>query len=201
MNKVKKLPLPVVVTALVLAGCGPAASGSLGAVPSGTATRTPARTDSAPSTSHPATSHPATSHPATTPPAPASATSSAPPPTPAASDCSRETVLGGTFMVCPGSAPVGATVTISSNTLCQAGPGSEPTLVFLGPAAFIGSGGGGNEVPVTKAGAGFTATYRIPATYTKGGNKNPQLPVTPGSGYSFATYPAGACDTAFTVTP
>lgn len=28
-----------------------------------------------------------------------------------------------------------------------------------------------------------------------------QLPVTPGTGYSFATYPAGGCEAAFTVSP
>lgn len=109
-------------------------------------------------------------------------------------------MLGGTFTVCPGSGPVGTTVTISSDTTCEAPPGGEPTLVFLGPKAYIGSGGAGNEVPITKSGTGFTATYRIPSTYTEGGNVNAQVPVTPGKGYSFATYPAGACSAPFTVT-
>jgi hypothetical protein len=91
-------------------------------------------------------------------------------------------------------------VTISSDTTCQAPPGGEPTLVFLGPKAYIGSSGGGEEIPITKAGAGFTATYRIPSAYQAGGDANQQVPVKPGTGYSFATYPARACGVSFTVT-
>ncbi len=198
----KKLLLPVLVAMFVLAGCGPAASGSLGPAPSGTATR-PAVTRATASTHLPASS------PASTPAAPASSPVNSPaapspttpsPTTPAAPRCSQVPVLGGTFKVCPGAAPVGATVTITSDTTCQAGPGSEPTLVFLGPKSYIGSGGGGNEVPITKTGKGFTASYRIPASYVSGGNHNRTLPVTPGTGYSFATYPAAGCDTPFTVT-
>ena len=95
---------------------------------------------------------------------------------------------------------MGTNVTVSSDTPCGA-PRDEPTLVFLGPAAHIGSSGGGNPVPYRKVGAGFTAIYRIPSTYTSGGNVNRPIRVTPGSNYSFATYPAGLCGAPFTVTP
>jgi hypothetical protein len=78
---------------------------------------------------------------------------------------------------------------------------STPTLVFLGPKAYIGSSGGGVEIPITMAGAGFTATTRIPSSYQAGREPNgPQVPVTPGTGYSFATYPAEGCAVSFTVT-
>jgi hypothetical protein len=188
---IKKLAWPVLAVAVAVAGCGPAASGSLGAAPTGAA-RTAAH--SAPAT-------PARST-AAAPPASSPAASPAPPPAPSPTvpACSQAPVLGGTFEVCPAAAAVGATVTISSDTTCGAGTVSGLTLVFLGPKAYVGSSGGGEEVPITKTGAGFTATYRIPATYVGGGNASPTLPVTPGTGYSFATYPAAGCDISFTVT-
>jgi hypothetical protein len=193
---VKKLLLPFLAATFALAGCGPAGSGSLGAAPTGTVTRTPARPSLTPSARPPATTPASSPQPATSPvPAPS--------PSATASGCSEaaSALGGGTLMICPGAAPVGATVTITSNTTCGAGPGSEPLLTFLGPKAYIGSGGGGEVVPFTKAGKGFTATYRIPSTYMGGGNVNPMLPVVPGSGYSFATYPASGCEIPFTVTP
>ena len=105
--------------------------------------------------------------------------------------------------MCPGSASVGATVNITSTTNCQAGAGSEPQLVFLGPEAYVGSGGGGEVVPITNTGTGFSAAYPIPSTYEGGeqtGTGLEQISVIPGNGYSFATYPAAMCDSPFTVT-
>jgi hypothetical protein len=92
-------------------------------------------------------------------------------------------------------------VTITSSTDCGA-IDDDPGLVFLGPKAYIGSSGGGNSVPYTVAGSGFTATYSIPSTYTESGDSAEPVaaPVTPGSGYEFSTYPAGACQASFTVT-
>ena len=73
--------------------------------------------------------------------------------------------------------------------------------MFLGPKAYIGSSGGGVGIPFTMAGAGFTATFRIPSSYQEGGQPDlPQVPVTPGTGYSFGTYPAEACGASFAVT-
>jgi len=66
----------------------------------------------------------------------------------------------------------------------------------------MGSGGGGNEIPITKSGLGFTATYEIPTAYEGGeqtGTGLQSLPVVPGDGYAFATYPAAGCDLLFTV--
>jgi hypothetical protein len=77
-------------------------------------------------------------------------------------------------------------------------------LFFLGPKSWLGTnGGGGAYVPYSpQTGHQATATFTIPATYT-GGNQNgpyPTLAVTPGTGYTFATDPAGECHIAFTVT-
>ena len=45
-----------------------------------------------------------------------------------------------------------------------------------------------------------TATFTIPATYPGGNQSGPTLAVTPGTGYTFVTDPAGECNVAFTVT-
>ena len=109
----------------------------------------------------------------------------------------------GSITVCPGRAAAGAVVHITlqgCNTPAQA----PPTLVFLGPSSWIGSGGAGNPVPFKMAGGDrFTATFTIPATYLGGETgafPNPTLPVRPGDHYAFATYPTGICDVPFTVT-
>ena len=79
-------------------------------------------------------------------------------------------------------------------------------LFFLGPDSWLGTnGGGGANVPFSPrvGSTQATATFTIPATYT-GGNENggayPTLKTTPGTGYVFATDPAGECTIHFTVT-
>jgi hypothetical protein len=117
--------------------------------------------------------------------------------------CSQEAVQGGTFAVCSGSGRVGTKVTVSSDTNCGAPGDGEPSLEFLGPEAYIGSGGGGDNVAISRAGVGFTATFVIPSTYHGGeqtGHGMQTLAVPPGDEYSFATYPAGGCRVPFTVT-
>jgi hypothetical protein len=96
-------------------------------------------------------------------------------------------------------------VHISAKTLCGAPNLRALTVVFLGPQAYVGSGGGGEEVPrpYRAVGAGFEVSYRIPRTYVAGaqvGKSPTPVAVTPGAGYSFATYPAGGCTVRFTVT-
>lgn len=108
--------------------------------------------------------------------------------------------------VCPGSAPTGATVRISAKALCGAPYVRNLTIVFLGPKSYVGSGGGGNEVPrpYRAVGGGFEVSYRIPRSYVtgaQGGTSPAPIAVTPGGGYSFATYPAGGCTVRFTVSP
>lgn len=144
----------------------------------------------------------------TQPPPPSSSTSTTatpltvPPTTQPSVGCSTNKGPYGTLTVCPGAAPVGATVTIQSDSTCATPAGSTTAmLMFLGPQADIGSGGGGNQVPNTLNSSGFRAIYRIPATYQ--GNDttgNQPQPVVPGNGYSFATYPAAGCQVPFTVT-
>jgi photosystem II stability/assembly factor-like uncharacterized protein len=117
--------------------------------------------------------------------------------------CSQEAVQGGIFAVCPGSGPVGTRVTVSSDTNCGVPGDGEPSLEFLGPEAYIGSGGGGENVAISRAGVGFTASFVIPSAYYGGeqtGHGMQTLAVSPGDGYSFATYPAGECRAPFTVT-
>lgn len=117
--------------------------------------------------------------------------------------CTGRSGPGGTLTVCPSSAPVGATVAIYTNSRCGTPANSRlGSLVFLGPKAYIGSGGGGDQIPNGSDGTWFSATFRVPASYLSGEpSGNRQTPVTPGSGYSFATYPAGACEVPFTVLP
>lgn len=79
------------------------------------------------------------------------------------------------------------------------------SVVFLGPQSYVGSGGGGNEVPKPyhPKGMGFEVTYRIPSSYLSGeqpGKSPAPVAVTPGTGYSFGTYPAGGCTAPLTVT-
>jgi hypothetical protein len=110
----------------------------------------------------------------------------------------------GSITVCPGHAAVGAVVHVTLQG-CDTPSQAASTLVFLGPSSFIGSGGGGNDVPFKPVGGDrATATFRIPAIYVggeTGASPNPALPVRPGEHYEFATYPAGICRVAFTVTP
>jgi len=114
----------------------------------------------------------------------------------------------GRLTVCPGVAAVGATVTLSGSTFCGAQRGEFPphalsfAVVFVGPKARIGSGGGGATVPYKINGSGFRATYRIPSTYLGSEQTHTwskRLPVRPGAGYMFATYPAAGCQVAFRV--
>jgi hypothetical protein len=106
--------------------------------------------------------------------------------------------------VCPGRAPVGAVVHITLQG-CDTPSRAAAALVFLGPSSFIGSGGGGNDIPFTPVGPDrATATFTIPASYAggeTGASPNPALPVRPGGHYAFATYPTGICHVPFTVTP
>lgn len=93
---------------------------------------------------------------------------------------------------------------ISARTLCGASDLRNLTVVFLGPRAYVGSGGGGNEVPkpYRAVGKGFEVSYRVPRSYVAGaedGKRSRSFAVTPGAGYSFATYPAGGCTVRFTV--
>jgi hypothetical protein len=77
------------------------------------------------------------------------------------------------------------------------------SVVFLGPKARIGSGGGGDAVPYKVNGNGFRASYRIPSTYLGSEQTHTwgkHLPVRPGAGYTFATYPAAGCQVPFRVT-
>jgi WD40-like Beta Propeller Repeat len=106
----------------------------------------------------------------------------------------------GKITVCPDAGPVGSLVTVSGDG-CH-NPGDQTQLVeFLGPTDYIGTGGGGVgfQLPVDLSGH-FYGTFRIPATYTGGGDKaNPVLPTRPGL-YHFGTYPLGACWVNFIVT-
>lgn len=113
--------------------------------------------------------------------------------------------------VCPASAPVGGVVhiTIKGCTMVNPAAGLPETaaagLFFLGPDSWLGTnGGGGANVPFSPrtGSTRATATFTIPATYT-GGNEHggpyPTLRTTPGTGYEFATDPAGECMVHFTV--
>lgn len=142
-----------------------------------------------PATTASPTTTPITSTPTTTAPA-----TTALPPGPA--PCSEGTGPYGTVSVCPGSAPVGSTVTISASSGCQ----NLVSLDFLGPLAYIGSSGGGDQVPGNPAGGHFTIRYVIPASYGSGGNVQEQIPVGPGSDYQISSYPAGECSAPLTIT-
>jgi hypothetical protein len=101
----------------------------------------------------------------------------------------------GGLIVCPATAAVGGTVTITADAGCGAGAPSPPIVMFLGPV-------GGAQVATTPTGTGFSASYRIPASYpgsAQSGTSGLDLPVAPGSQYQFSTAAAGACSVPFTV--
>lgn len=109
------------------------------------------------------------------------------------SACSGSTSTG-ELTICPGSAPVGARVTIVGKG-CGAG-----FVVFLGPGSYNGSGGGGADIPVASGASNyFAGSWTIPSTYYSGGNVNTPLPVKPGSDYQFQTA-ANTCHASFQVT-
>jgi len=96
--------------------------------------------------------------------------------------------------MCPGAAPVGATVTVTG-TGCK---GVE-FMVFLGPHAFNGSGGGGVGVSLNpEVNGDFRVHFVIPASYAQGGDVNTPLPVVAGNDYQFQTA-AYVCGVPFTV--
>jgi hypothetical protein len=113
--------------------------------------------------------------------------------------CGTGTTQYGAMTVCPAHGPVGTTVTLSGHG-CH-NPGSRTvTAVFLGPRAFIGSGGGGVQIDIPVTDDRFRTGFRIPSTYPAGGGANAAVPVTPGSNYRFGAYPADLCHVGFTVT-
>jgi len=133
-------------------------------------------------------------------PTPASATAGC-----ASTPAAKEAALpaGGSIIVCPDAAPVGAVVHV---TIAGCAPDMPAAgLNFLGPSSWLGTNGGGGANVSYSPQTGFraTATFIIPATYT-GGNENgpyPTLTTKPGSNYQFTTDPAGACYVPFTVLP
>jgi hypothetical protein len=172
----------------------------------------------APSTPVPATSP--TAAPSATAPVTASAsapavspsalaaTSSAAAPAPSCASATGADIPDSSITVCPDAGPVGSVVHVTIKNCAPTGNGlpdiPSAGLFFLGPKSWLGTnGGGGAYVPYSpQTGHQATATFTIPATYT-GGNQNgpyPTLAVTPGTGYTFATDPAGECHIAFTVT-
>lgn len=149
---------------------------------------------SVPSAGSSAPTIPASATPTTAPAACASATGSLP---------------GSSITVCPAAAPVGAVVhiTIKNCTVVDPGAGlpvmAAADLMFLGDS-WLGTGGGGNNVPFSPrtGSTQATANFTIPATYTGGTEKAgpyPTLRTTPGR-YEFATDPAGQCAVRFEVT-
>jgi hypothetical protein len=159
----------------------------------------------APSTTAPVTS--SASAPAVSPSALA-ATSSAPAPTPTCASATGADIPDSSITVCPDAGPVGSVVHVTIKNCAPTGDGlpdiPSAGLFFLGPKSWLGTnGGGGAYVPYSpQTGHQASATFTIPATYT-GGNQHgpyPTLRVTPGTGYTFATDPAGECHIAFTVT-
>lgn len=106
-----------------------------------------------------------------------------------------------TLTVCPAAAKVGDSVTITATGTCGAKNVQWLTLVFLGPKSYVGSGGGGNEVPITATPTGFSAHFTMPATYTGASTSGPsqQYPVGPGGRYVFTTYPTGLCSVPITI--
>lgn len=102
----------------------------------------------------------------------------------------------GQVQVCPPAAPVGGHVTLFV-TGCRGA-----TFAFLGPLAYIGSGGGGADLPVARSryGRTYRVDFTVPSGYTTGGRVNQPVPVVAGDGYRLAAYPGGICSAPFTVT-
>jgi hypothetical protein len=159
----------------------------------------------APSTTAPVTS--SASAPAASPSAQAAMTSATAPP-PSCASAPGADIPDSSITVCPDAGPVGSVVHVTIEHCAPTGNGLPDLpaagLFFLGPKSWLGTnGGGGAYVPYwPQTGHQATATFTIPATYT-GGNQHgpyPTLAVTPGTGYEFATDPAGECHIAFTVT-
>jgi hypothetical protein len=140
-------------------------------------------------------------------PAPTSSAAVIPAPTSTAtgtsSGVSQSCSSQGGLTVCPGTAAPGDTVSITSETSCGAGASGQPILMFLGPLASVGPGGG-DEVATTPTRTGFSASYQIPSSYAgseQSGTSGLTLPVAPGSVFLFSTDPASACSVPFTVAP
>jgi hypothetical protein len=138
----------------------------------------------------------------------APAMSSAPAPAPSCASAPGDDIPDSSITVCPDAGPVGSVVHVTIKHCSPTGNGlpdiPAAALFFLGPKSWLGTNGGsGAYVPYSpQTGPQATATFTIPATYI-GGNQHgayPTLSVTPGTGYAFATDPAGACHAAFTVT-
>lgn len=122
----------------------------------------------------------------------------------------RGTLPDSSITVCPASAPVGEAVRITIKgcirfdrfTGLPEMPASD--LFFLGPNSWQGADGGGIEVPFSPrvGSVEASATFTVPPTYVGGDKKGapyPTLKTEPGTGYEFATDPAGACKVHFTV--
>jgi hypothetical protein len=159
----------------------------------------------APSTTAPVTS--SASAPAVSPSARA-AMSSAPAPAPSCASAPGDDIPDSSITVCPDAGPVGSVVHVTIKHCSPTGSGlpdiPAAALFFLGPKSWLGTNGGGGAYVrfLPQTGPQATATFTIPATYI-GGNQHgayPTLRVTPGTGYHFATDPAGECNVVFTVT-
>lgn len=121
----------------------------------------------------------------------------------ASASCTNHSTSSGSILVCPGSAPVGALVNVRGDLRCgsTSGTGRGLTAVFLGPKDRVGAGGGGQTLHFRVETNSFQITFRIPASLpapSRGGRR--VTPVTVGSGYAFATYPAGSCTVPFRIT-
>ena len=191
---------PVAARSLTTAPTAPAAASAATAPPTPLPATSPI---TAPSTTAPVTS---SSAPAVSPSAPAM--SSAPAPSPSCASKPGPDIPDSSITVCPDSGPVGSVVHVTIKHCSPTGNGlpdiPAAALFFLGPNSWLGTnGGGGAAVRYSpQTGPQATATFTIPATYT-GGNQHgpyPTLQVKPGTGYEFATDPAGECNVAFTVT-
>ena len=205
--------------AAALAACGPntpaavPSSSALNTAPTAAASAATAPSTAvsatspitAPSTTAPVTS--SASAPAVSPSAPA-ALSSAPAPTPSCVSKAGAGIPDSSITVCPDSGPVGSVVHVTIKHCSPTGNGlpdiPASALFFLGPKSWLGTNGGGGAFVrySPQTGPQATATFTIPATYI-GGNQHgpyPTLKVTPGTGYEFATDPAGECNIVFTVT-
>jgi hypothetical protein len=134
--------------------------------------------------------------------------SSAPAPAPSCGSAPGDEIPDSSITVCPDAGPVGSVVHVTIKHCSPTGNGlpdmPAAALFFLGPNSWLGTNGGsGAYVRYSpQTGPQATATFTIPATYI-GGNQHgayPTLQVTPGTGYEFATDPAGECHLAFTVT-